>query len=67
VPISSESPRTKALRSLPMNSWVAFSNDESRVIATGSTYDEVVKNSDAAGEADPVIMKTPQEWLPLSV
>jgi hypothetical protein len=67
VTVSLESPRSKALRSAPLDSWVAFSKDESKIIATGSTYEEVVRNSDAFGESDPVILKTPKEWLPLSV
>jgi hypothetical protein len=64
---SVESNRSKALREAPLNSWVAFSEDESKIIAVGSTYDEAVRNSDAAGEADPLIVKTPLEWLPFSV
>jgi hypothetical protein len=40
---------------------VAFSSDESRVIAIGATYEEAVKRSDAAGEPDPILVRTPQE------
>jgi hypothetical protein len=59
--------RLELLRSAPLDSWVALSGDESVIIATGATYAEVVKNSDAAGENDPVILKTPSQWAPLSV
>ena len=59
--------RLELLRSVPLDSWVALSGDESRVVATAATYAEVSAKSDAAGENDPVILKTPSQWLPLSV
>lgn len=59
--------RLEALRSAPLNSWVALSEDETRVVATGSTYAEVAEKSDRAGVSDPVIVKTPPKWGPLSV
>jgi len=55
------------LRKAPLDSWVALSEDESQIIAVGSTYDEVVRNSEAAGVSDPVILKMPSVWMPLSV
>jgi hypothetical protein len=59
--------RLELLRTAPLDSWVALSNDETRIVATGSTYSEVVRNSENAGIEDPVILKTPKHWLPLSV
>jgi hypothetical protein len=59
--------RLEALRSAPLNSWVALSEDESKIVAVGSTFAEVVSNSENAGIADPVILKTPSVWIPLSV
>jgi len=61
------SPRLLALRSAPLDSWVALSEDESKIISTGSTYDEAVKKSEEAGVADPLMVKTPKEWLSFSV
>jgi hypothetical protein len=55
------------LRSAPLNSWVAFSADESRIIATGTTYSEVIELSEHAGETDPLIIKTPEQWSSFSV
>jgi hypothetical protein len=60
-------PRLELLRTAPLDSWVALSEDESRIVATGSSYSEVVRNSENAGIQDPVILKTPKHWLPLSV
>jgi hypothetical protein len=65
--MAAESPRIKALRSAPLNSWVAFDEGETRIVATASTYEQVVKESNAAGVADPIVVKTPPEWSPLSV
>lgn len=59
--------RLELLRSAPLNSWIALSEDESSIVATGSTYSEVSERSDIAGVSDPVILKTPEQWLPFSV
>ncbi len=67
MPMDIVSPRLLALRSAPLDSWVALSEDESKIISTGSTYDEAVKKSEEAGVADPLMVKTPKEWLSFSV
>lgn len=59
--------RSEALRGAPLDSWIALSEDETRVIATGATYEEVAKQLDDAGDKDSVILKTPKSWLPLAV
>ncbi len=59
--------RLQTLRSAPLDSWVALSEDESRIIAFGSTYSDVSDLSDEAGENDPIILKTPTVWEPISV
>ncbi len=59
--------RLEALQSAPLDSWVALSEDESKVVAVGATYSEAVENSERAGVEDPIIVKTPASWAPLSV
>jgi hypothetical protein len=59
--------RIEALRSAPPDSWVALSEDESRVVAVGSSYEEAVLKSEKAGVSDPVLIKTPKAWLPFSM
>lgn len=54
--------RIKALRQAAPGSWVAFSQDESRVVAYGKTYDEVVAAAEKTGEPDPVITGVPTDW-----
>ena len=60
-------PRLEALRSAPLDSWIALSADESKIIAVGSTYGEVVAKSEQAGVDEPLIVKTPPDWSPLSI
>ena len=55
--------RIKALREAEPGSWVAFSHDESRVVANAKTYDEVVESAEKAGESDPVITRVPSDWV----
>ncbi|MGH9787918.1 MAG: DUF5678 domain-containing protein [Candidatus Acidiferrales bacterium] len=57
--------RIEALMKAPADGWVAFSEDESRVVAYGSTYDEVVSKADQAGEKDPLLVKVPPDWTEL--
>jgi hypothetical protein len=59
--------RFEALKSAPLDSWVALSEDETRIVAVGTSYEEAVKNSESAGVSDPVLVKTPKLWLPISV
>ncbi len=59
--------RFEALQSAPLDTWIALSPDESQIVATGGSYDEVVSKSEKAGVDDPLIIKTPKVWLPLSV
>ena len=59
--------RSQALRNAPLNSWIALSDDESRVVATGKSYEEVAAELDRLGDENSVILKTPDDWLPLAV
>jgi hypothetical protein len=42
-----------------------MASDESRVVGRGSTYAEAVEAAEREGVEDPVLIKTPDEWLPL--
>jgi hypothetical protein len=59
--------RSEALRAAPLDSWVALTEDEPHIPATGATYEEVAKRLDDAGDKDSIIRKTPVSWLPLAV
>jgi hypothetical protein len=59
--------RVELLRKAPLDTWVALSEDETQIVAVGATFGEVTSKSELAGVSDPVILKTPKVWLPLSV
>jgi len=56
--------RVKILSEARPNSWIAFSSDEDRLVASGATYDEAVAEAERNGEADPVLVKVPDNWQP---
>ena len=59
--------RFEALKAAPLDSWIALSEDETKIVAVGSSYDEAVKNSERAGVSDPVLVKTPKAWHSIAV
>lgn len=59
--------RFEALKSAPLDRWVALSADETRVVAVGTSFAEAASNSEKAGVCDPVLVKTPKIWMPISV
>ena len=59
--------RLKVLRDAPLDSWIALSEDESKIVAVGKSFEEVTRNGESAGVEDPLVIKTPKSWLPLSV
>ena len=56
--------RVRILRDARPNSWIALSADESHLVGRGDTYAEAVAAAKEKGEADPVILKTPDDWSP---
>jgi hypothetical protein len=62
APMMSTEERVKILREAKPNSWVAFSGDESKVLAYGETYSDAVRAAEKLGETDPVMVKVPDNW-----
>jgi len=56
--------RVRILRDAAPNSWLALSEDEERLVATASTYEDAVSLAAQKGVDDPVLIKTPGGWLP---
>lgn len=56
--------RVQALKEAGLDKWVAFSADESSVVGTGSTLEEALEQARKQGESEPVVLKTPDSWLP---
>lgn len=57
--------RLKALQQAEPSSWIALSSDESRVVASGKTYQDAVERAAESGEHDPILIKTPDQWRPI--
>jgi hypothetical protein len=57
------SERVKILKQAKPNSWIALSSDESKLLATSESYAEAVKIAEAAGETEPVLIRTPDTWV----
>ena len=57
--------RIEALRKAPPDGWVAFSEDENRVVAYGTSYDDAILNAEKAGVSDPLLVKVPTDWTEL--
>jgi hypothetical protein len=55
--------RMEPLQEAPSNGWVAFSEDDERLIAYGATYDEVIANAEQQGVSDLVVVKVPETWI----
>lgn len=56
--------RIRLLRDAKPNTWIAFSSDETKLVGRGETYSEVVEDAEKNGEADPVLVKIPDNWEP---
>jgi hypothetical protein len=61
----SNAERVQMLLDARPNSWIALASDESRVVGRGATYAEAVEAAEREGVEDPILIKTPDEWLPL--
>ena len=48
------------MEGIPPRTWVALSADQSRVVATGKTYQEAVMGAHDKGEDDPVVAIAPE-------
>jgi len=59
--------RAETLRNAPLDSWIALSDDESRVVAQGNSYEEVAAQLDKLGDQSAVILKTPPHWHPFAL
>jgi hypothetical protein len=58
-----ESQRLELLRSAPMNSWLALSADETRIVAIGETFMEADSIAKELGEKNYVLTRTPDAWM----
>jgi hypothetical protein len=50
-----------------MDAWIALSADESTIVATGRTFEEVSKKTEEPNLVDSVVIRTPKHWASFSV
>lgn len=50
---------TAVLKDAPVGDWIALSNGQERIVATGKTLEEALNAAKAKGESHPVVMKVP--------
>jgi hypothetical protein len=56
--------RVRVLAEAKPNSWVAFSSDESKVVAQADSYEQAGAEAEKQGEEDPVLVLIPDRWSP---
>ena len=54
--------RITLLRSAPRDCWVALSEDGTRIVAHGPTFESAATQAEKEGVSDPILIKTPKEW-----
>ena len=52
----------RMLAAAPADSWIALSEDESKVVGSGPTMEEAVSAAAKHGVAEPILIKAPKEW-----
>ncbi len=56
--------RLRTLLGAPLDRWIALSEDESRVVADGASFEEAAAKAEKNGVSDPILVKTPGDWTP---
>jgi len=46
----------------PRDKWIAFSEDETKIVGVGDTMEEAVAAARVAGVDEPILFKTPLQW-----
>ncbi len=64
VPMAAEE-RVQILREAKPDTWIAFSEDESRIVGYGETYQKAVEDAERNGSSEPLLVKIPPRWSSL--
>jgi hypothetical protein len=56
--------RLKILVDAPRDCWVAISEQESRIVAHGKEFSDVVRQAETFGFNDPLMIRIPKQWAP---
>jgi hypothetical protein len=52
------------LTQAPTDCWLALNDDETRVVGHGKTPEAAVKEAQANGVDDPLLLWAPKDWIP---
>lgn len=52
------------VRNAPRNCWLALNDEQSEIAGYGETIDAAIKAAGAKGVKEPVLLWSPEEWLP---
>ena len=55
---------SEVIRNAPRNCWLALSDDQSELLGYGETIDAAVDAAEAKGIKEPVLLWSPEEWMP---
>jgi hypothetical protein len=56
--------RLKILRDAPRDCWIAIVEKESRIVASGPEFSDVVDEAERLGFSDPLMIRTARVWAP---
>jgi len=59
--------RLRLLRAAPRGKWVAFSSDETRIVAVAGSFSAAAEEAKRLGEFEPVVWPIPKRWLAWSL
>ena len=53
------------LSKAPRNCWLALNEEQTIVVGRGETMEEAVKEANANGIQDPIVIWAPKTWMPV--
>ncbi len=64
VAVVSQNDLSILLSKAPRNCWLALNEDQTAVVGRGESMEEAVKEANAAGVQDPIVIWAPKTWAP---
>ncbi|PYU29567.1 MAG: hypothetical protein DMG31_17145 [Acidobacteria bacterium] len=62
VEVSMNNDLSAVLEKAPRDCWLALNEEQTAVVGRGETMDEAVKEANANGVKDPIVMLAPKTW-----
>ena len=55
---------SEIVRNAPRNCWLALNEEQSEIVGHGKTIDMAVDAAQARGVKEPVLLWSPEQWIP---